>query len=160
MDIQLQQVITHAIGFLITLWILAKFAWKPLLKMLDERREAIVHEFTKIDDTKAEVAKLVDVYEVKLKEIDSERRQKLVEAVNEGKKVAEEMRTAAHAEARSIVEKARGDIQRDIAKARVELKEDMIRVTLAATEKLIKERLDEAGHRKLIDRFIDDLEKV
>ncbi len=160
MEISLAQLITHAIGFLITLWILKKFAWGPLLAMMDERREKIAGEFQKIEDDKTEVDELAAQYEGKLKEIDNERRVKLVEAVNEGKKVAEEIKRAAHAEARKINEKAKLDLAQDVAKAKVELKSDMVSLTMAAAEKIIRERLDDAKHRELIADFIDNVEKA
>lgn len=160
MDISLAQLVTHAIGFLITLWILKKFAWGPLLAMMDERREKIVGEFQKIEDDKTEVDKLAADYEGKLKDIDNERRAKLVEGVNEGKKVAEEIKRAAHAEARKINEKAKLDLAQDVAKAKVELKSDMVVLTMAAAEKIIREKLDDAKHRELIADFIDNVEKA
>jgi len=160
MDIQLQQIITHAIGFLITLWILKKFAWGPLLAMMEERRNKIVGEFQKIEDDKAEVDKLAAEYEGLLKNIDNERRAKIVEAVGEGKKMAEEIKRAAHDDARKIGEKAKADLAQDVAKAKVQLKEDMIALTMTATEKIIREKLDDAKHRELIGHFIDNVEKA
>ncbi len=160
MDIQLQQIITHAVGFLITLWILKKFAWGPLLAMMEERRNKIVGEFQKIEDQKVEVDKLAASYEAQLKDIDNERRAKLVEAVNEGKKVAEEIKTVAQADARKITEKAKAELKMDVDKAKVELKEEMIKLTMTAAEKIIQERLDSQKHRELIGRFIDNVEKA
>ena len=160
MDISIPQIITHAIGFLITFWILKKFAWGPLLAMMEERRAKIEGEFQKIEDDKAEVDKIAADYEAKLKDIDNERRAKIVEAVNEGKKVAEEIKQAAQAEARKKGEKARADLEHDIAKAKVELKGDMIALTMVAAEKIIGEKLDDAKHRELIGQFIDNVEKA
>lgn len=160
MEISLAQLITHAIGFLITLWILKKFAWGPLMAMMDERREKIAGEFQKIEDDKAEVDKLAADYQSKLKDIDAERRAALAEAVNEGKKVAEEIKTAAHVDARKIGDKAKADLAQDVAKAKVELKEDMIALTMTAAEKIIGEKLDDSKHRELIANFIDNVEKA
>lgn len=160
MNIQWQLLLTHAIGFLITLWILKKFAWRPLLAVMEERRQKIIGEFKKIEDDRADVQQLAAQYEAKLKEIDAERRAKLVEAVNEGKALAEEIKSTAHAEARQITERAKGEIQQDIAKARVQLKNDMVSLTVAAAEKIIHEELDDEKHRRLIGEYIDKLEKV
>ena len=160
MDISLQQIITHAIGFLITLWILKKFAWKPLLAMIEERREKIAGEFQKIEDEKAEVDKLAAQYEAKLKDIEGERRAKLAEAVTEGKQVAEEIKRNAQAGARKIADKAKAELLLDVAKAKVQLKGDMVAMTVAAAEKIIREKLDDAKHRELIGNFIDNVEKA
>ncbi len=160
MDLQWQLLVTHAVGFLITLWILKKFAWGPLLHMLDERRKNISGEFENIEHKKEEVTKLTVEYETKLKGIDEERRVKIVEAVNDGKKMAEEIEVNARAKARQKAEKAELDLKRDVAKAKIELKEDMIAMALGAAEKVIHERHDEPNPRQLIGNFIDNVEKA
>jgi len=160
MDIQWQLLVTHAVGFLITVWILKKFAWGPLLALMDERRAKIQGEFDKIETEMSRVDTLAVEYDAKLKGIDEERRAKLVDAVIEGKKVAEEIKLAAQNQAREIAEKARGELERDVAKARVALKEDMVSMTISATEKIIMEKLDHDKHRQLIGQVIDGLEKV
>ena len=63
-SLEWQQLLTHAVGFLITLWILKKFAWGPLLGLMEERRNRIVDEFKRIDDEKAKVAQQAAAYEV------------------------------------------------------------------------------------------------
>lgn len=160
MDLQWQLLLTHSIGFLITLFILKRFAWGPLLTLMEERRAKIADEFGKIDEGHAEVANLTTQYEGKLAEIESERRAKIVEAVDEGKKLAEQIMTRAKAEAKEIAAKARGELARDVAKAKVQLKEEMIEITMTATEKIIRERLDGAKHRELIGNFIESAGKV
>lgn len=157
---ELPQLVTHAVGFLITFLLLKKYAWAPLLKLMEDRRNKIADEFKAIEDEKVKVDSLTAEYEGKLKDIDTERRQKLVEAVDEGKKIAEELKAQARDEAKSITEKAKGEIERDVAKARVALKDDMVAMTMTATEKIIRERLDDAKHRELIGSFIDNLEKA
>ncbi|RME31813.1 MAG: ATP synthase F0 subunit B [Candidatus Zixiibacteriota bacterium] len=160
MSIDFQQLLAHAIGFLLTLWILKRFAWGPLLDMLEERRSKIAGEFDNIEKQKAEVAALTATYEGKLREIDNERRQKLIEAAEEGKKMAAEIKAAAMAEVKQLREKTKADLEREVAKARVELKQELIAMTMTATERLIKERLDDTKHRDLIGRYIDELEQV
>ena len=105
MEIHWDIFITHTIGFLITLFILWKYAWGPLLGLLEERRNKIKDEFQKIDDDRAGVDKLTAEYESKLRDIESERRAKLTEAINEGKKVAEEIKSKAQSDAKAEAEK-------------------------------------------------------
>lgn len=160
MDIQWQLLLTHALGFLITVWLLKKFAWGPLLSLMDERRLKIAGEFEKIEHEMSRVDSLAAEYETKLKGIDEERRLKLVEAVGEGKKMAEEIRIAAQDQAKKIAAKAEAELERDVAKAKVQLKEDMVTLTVTATEKIIREKLSDEKHRQLIGRVIDDLERI
>jgi F-type H+-transporting ATPase subunit b len=158
LKIEIPQIITHAIGFLIALWILKKFAWKPLLRLLEERREKIKTSFDEIDQKQEEADKLNEEYQQKLRDIDAEARKRLTAAVNEGEKIAGRIKEDAREEAKQMISKAKDELERDVAKARVALKEDMVAMALTATEKIIHERLDDAKHRELVGRFIDDLE--
>jgi F-type H+-transporting ATPase subunit b len=157
MNFELQQILTHALGFLIFVWILKRFAWGPLLALMEERRNKIAGEFEEIENRKAEVAKVTADYEARMREIDSERRAKLVEAVNEGKGLAADIKNQAMEEVRALHEKAKSDLQRDIAKAQVQLRDEMIAMTMTAAEKVIHEKMDDPKHRQLIGRYIDEL---
>ena len=160
MEFELQQVLTHAVGFLITVWVLKRFAWGPLLGMMEERRNKIVGEFEQIEEEKENVAKLTAEYESRLRDIESERRAKLIEAAEEGKVIASEIKAAAQDEIKLLRAKAKDDLDREIVKAKVQLRDEIVTMTLVATEKVLHEKLDEAKHRDLIGRFIDNLEKA
>lgn len=157
MNIEWQLLVTHSISFLITLWILKRYAWVPLLSLIEERREKIAGEFATIEREKENANQLNAQYEAKLREIDGERRAKIVEAVNEGKKIADEIRSGAKTEAQELRQKSKSELEREVAKAKVQLKDDMVSLALAATEKLLSEKLDETRHRKLIGDYIDEL---
>ncbi len=64
-----QKMLTHAVGFIIFFWVMKKFAWGPLLNLLDERRQKIADSFKEIDDKGAATDKLKGEYEDKLKNI-------------------------------------------------------------------------------------------
>jgi F-type H+-transporting ATPase subunit b len=160
MNLEWQQLVTHALGFLITLWILKKFAWKPLLALMEDRRNRIIDDFKKIDDENAKVAEQKAQYEAKLREIDNERRAKLVEAVDEGKKIAADIRAHAQDEVKELHIKAKAELEREVAKAKVELRDQMVTITMTAAQKLIKEELNDAKHRDLINRYIAEVEKA
>lgn len=157
---ELSQFVSHTIGFLITVWILKKYAWGPLLSLMDERRDKIAGEFDSIEKEKSKVAEQQAEYEVKMKEVDNERRARLVEAVEEGKKVAADIKATAQEEVKQLRTKAQADLVREVAKAKVQLKSDMIEITMAAAGHVIRERLDDAKHRELIGSFIDNVEKA
>jgi len=160
MSLDYQLIITHIIGFVITVWILKKFAWKPILDILEERRNKIKSEFDKIESDKTEVAEIKADYETKLKDIDNISRQKLAEAVKEGQKIAAEIKEQGRDEAKEIINRAKAELERDVDKARVTLKEDMIRMTVIAAEKIISAKLYDAANRRLISDFIDSVEKA
>jgi F-type H+-transporting ATPase subunit b len=152
--------ITHSFGFLITLWILKRYAWGPLLNLIEERRLKIVGEFESIDKEKQKAADLNAHYQSQLREIESQRRNEIVKAVNEGKKIAEELKAAARDEVDELREKNKSELEREVAKAKVQLKDDMVKITMAATSKLLHEKLDDKSHHRLVSDYIDNLEKV
>ncbi|HKZ22772.1 MAG TPA: F0F1 ATP synthase subunit B [candidate division Zixibacteria bacterium] len=158
MHLEWQQVITQIVGFLIALWVLKKFAWRPLLGVLEERKEKIKSEFGKIEEDRKKAQILLEQYQEKLKEIDAEARVRIQEVVNEGRKIAAEIKQQAQAEAKEVLSKAQAEITRELAKAKVQLKNDIVSMALAATEKIIDEKLDEKKDRKLIADFIEELE--
>ena len=45
MNLEWQQILTHLLGFVIAVWLLKKYAWGPLLSIMEERRNKIVDEF-------------------------------------------------------------------------------------------------------------------
>ena len=160
MNIEWQQLLTHALGFLIFVWVLRKYAWGPLLDLMEERRAKIAGEFEEIDNQKAEVAKVTADYEARMKEIDAERRAKLVEAVKEGKQMAADIKTEAMNEVRSLHEKAKTDLLRDVAQAKVQLRDEMVAMTMTAARKIVRTEMDDARHRDLIGQYIDELGRV
>lgn len=160
MNIEISQILTHLVGFLVALAILRRYAWKPILGVLDERRQKIVDEFAAIENKKADAEKLLKSYEERLRKIEDEARQRLNEAVTEGQAVAAQIKAEAQEEARKIVARAKSELARDVAQARSQLKADMVTMTIGATERLLREKLDAEQHRKLVARFIDEVEAV
>lgn len=158
MSIELSQVLTHLVGFLVALFILKKYAWKPVLEVLDLRRQKIADEFAEIEAQKQKADVLFAEYESRLRTIEDEARRRINEAVLEGQKVAAEIKHQAQEDARKATLRAQADIEREHEKARVQLKEEMVNLTLGATERLLREKLDPAAHRKLVERFLDEVE--
>jgi F-type H+-transporting ATPase subunit b len=155
MGLEIGQIITQIIGFLIAVFLLKKFAWKPLLSILEERRSKIKSEFDNIDKEKQKATNLLSDYQTKLKEIDALARLKIQEAAQDGQKLANEIKENARKESKDILNKARDQIERDMDQAKVQLKNDLVNMTMWVAEKLIREKLDEEGDKKLIAEFID-----
>lgn len=153
-------ILTQILGFLLTWWILSKFAWKPILSVLAERRERIRSEFAQIEGAKKDVAGLKADYEAQIKALDQQARQRLQEAVAEGQRVASEIGEKARLEAKEQVDRARAEIARESDKARVALKNDIVGMVVSATERVIQERLDEPKQKQKISEFLDQLSSV
>ncbi|MBM3286681.1 MAG: F0F1 ATP synthase subunit B [Candidatus Eisenbacteria bacterium] len=155
-----REVATHAVAFTAAVLVLRRYAWRPILGLLDERRARIESEFDGIEKAKAENAGLKAAYDQQLRTIDAQARAKIQEAVAEGRKVAGEIHEEARKESRDLIQRAREEIELEKDKAELALKEDMVRMSLAAAEKAIHARLDSDAHRRLIEEAIDEMVRV
>lgn len=152
-----RQVLTQILGFLLLLWGLRKWAWGPVLGMLEARRARIAAEFAEAEKRQKDADALRARYEQELKGIEAQARQKIQEAVAEGQRVAGEIRTQAQAEAVQRLERAGDEIEREREKAKEMLKEQVIRLSLRSAEKILRETLDDPAQRKLAGEFIDEV---
>lgn len=160
MNLEIQQILTQALGFIILLFLLKKYAWKPLLSLLDERRDKISSEFKNIERVKTEIGRMEEDYRSKLADIDAQARQKIQEAVLEGQKIAVELQEKAREDASKTLEKAKANIEIEVAKAKVELRNQITSIAIRAAEKILKEDLNDDRHKRLVMGFIENVESV
>jgi F-type H+-transporting ATPase subunit b len=151
--------VTQMIGFGIVFFILRRFAWGPILGMLEERRTRIANEIKASEDLRREAEELKAEYENQIKTIEAQARQRIQEAVAEGQKVSEEIQAKAHQDAEAITEKARANLEMEYKKARVELRAEIVAMAVGGAERLLQEELDSDEHRKVVDRFLTELQE-
>lgn len=158
--IDVRQVGTQILGFLILLWGMKKFAWGPMLRVLEARRQKIASEFAEAERRQAEADQARARYELELKGIDALARQRIQQAATEGERVAAEIRAQAQRDAADRVARAEDEIAREREKAKVEFKDQVIRLSMRSAEKILREKLDDAHQRRLVDEFIDEAEAI
>jgi F-type H+-transporting ATPase subunit b len=151
---------THLAAFLIFIWLLNHFAVRPVLRLLDARREKIAGHFDQIAVSEKRVNALKEEYEKKIQDINDEARKRVAEEVNKGKRIADEIAENARLESARMIEKARANIQVQMDKARAELRDEVVSLAIAAAEKLIHEELDDRKHRELVGSFIQGMDKL
>ncbi len=155
--IDIRQVVTQILGFLILLWGMRRFAWGPVLGLLEARRQKIAGDFAAAERARAEADESKARFEAELRGIETRARQRLQESVAEGEKIAAEIRQQAHAEAAARLERAKDDIARERDKARDAMKEQVVHLSLRTAEKILRQRLDDPAQRKLVGEFIDEV---
>jgi F-type H+-transporting ATPase subunit b len=157
-NLEISQILSQVIAFLITVWVLKRFAWKPLLGLMEERQKKIKSEFDEIKNQKEKMRRQAQEYNEKMAQIETQARIRIQEGVQEGLKVAREIQNEAHKQARDILNKAQEEVEREIEKAKVQLKNNLVNIAIAVTQKIIKEKLDSEKDKKLIAEFINDVE--
>ena len=158
MQIRIDVLITQMIGFLIVLGILKRYAWGPVLGMLEERRRRIAREIASAEALHREAEALKAEYDNQLKTIETQARQKIQVAVREGQQVAEEIRANAQTQARAAAEKMKHSLELEVKKARVELRGEIVGIALGAAERLLEEKLDPREHGRVVEQFLARLE--
>jgi len=151
----LPQLLTTVAGFLVLMWILRRFAWGPILDLLDQRRAKIETDYATAEKELAEAATLKTSFETRLSEIKVIERQRIQEAVKKGEDLAGGIVTKARAEIEQARAKGAQDLEIESQKAQLELRDRVVALAIGAAEKLIGERLDEVKHRQLIQQYID-----
>jgi F-type H+-transporting ATPase subunit b len=155
--IDIRQVATQILGFLILLWILRKFAWGPVLGMLEARRQKIAGEFAEAERRQTAADEARAKLEQAMRDIETQKRLKIQEGVAEGQRVAAEIHAQAQKRASDRMAQAEDEVAREREKAKELLKQQMIRISLRSAEKILREVLDESHQRKLVAEFIDEV---
>ncbi len=156
----LPEMATQLLGFLIVFVILKKFAFGSILGAIDARRHKIEQEFSDIEKRKQGLEQLEKEYRGRLEHIEQEAREKIQEASKIGQNLAKDIQESARLDAKRLFERTQADIEQEIAKGRLSLRNEIIEISTLMTEKILREKLDEREHGKLVDKFLKELEKV
>ncbi|MCS5490640.1 F0F1 ATP synthase subunit B [Algoriphagus limi] len=145
-------------GFLGLLFILIKFAWKPMLAALEERESSIENALKSAEIARNEMANLKAENEKLLAEARLERDTILKKAQEASNKMIEEAKTEAQKQGAQLIENAKAVIETEKKAALADVKNQVAALTLEVTEKLLKKNLsDDASQKALVDEFVKDL---
>jgi len=144
--------------FLIVLFLLSKFAWKPITQMLRERDKSIEDALAQADKAKAEMAKLNADNERLIKEAQVER-DNILKAAREAKEqMIAEAKSKAKEESDKLVAAARESIENERKAAITEIKNQVALLSLEIAEKLIKKDLStDANQKALNEKLIQEI---
>lgn len=154
------EILAQVLSFFLLLFLLKQFAWKKILGLLDQRKEKISSQLSEIENTKIEIARIKTDYESRIAAIADHAQVKINEAVEQAKVVNAQMRKKAHEEAQDIITDARKQVKYEVSKAQEQLKERIVDIALSAAKNVIQEKLTEVGDRKIVEDFINQIEKV
>jgi len=158
--VHINQLIAHAISFIIFLFLVRGAFNAIIFPPMRERRERIRAEFERIEHEKGEVQKIRQEYEAHLKRVDAESRQRIQDAVAEGQRVAGEIRETARKEAQEMITRARQEIVIERDKAQAMIRNEVADLAVDIAGKLLREELSPEKHRKLVDDFLAEVEQV
>jgi F-type H+-transporting ATPase subunit b len=129
------------IAFGITLWILGKFAWKPIMKSLDDREKNINDSIQSAENVRKEMSELKSENEALLAQAREERGQMLREAKETRDKIILEAKEQARVETSKIIADAQNVINQQKMAAITDLKNQVGNLVLEVSEKVIRREL-------------------
>ncbi|MDA9318949.1 F0F1 ATP synthase subunit B [Flavobacteriaceae bacterium] len=131
----------QTIIFILLIFLLKKFAWKPILDAVNEREEGIKNALLSAEKAKEEMASLQSDNEETLKKARSERDSLLKEAREIKQQLIDEAKNEAKNEAKKIISQAQETIQNEKNAAIVDLKNQVASLSIDIAEKVLKEKL-------------------
>ena len=131
--------------FLILLFFLAKFAWKPIMAAINEREVTIVDSLNQAKLAKQEVLNLKAENEIIIREAKVERDNILKEARQIKDRIVGEAKDLAKTEGDKMIEQARQSIQAEKASAMADIKNQIGALSVNIAESILKQKLDNDG---------------
>ncbi len=140
--------------------VLGKFAWGPLLKIVDEREKQVREQVDSAERSAAEARELLAKHQQLLREAGRERDAILARAMKDADQVRGELVGKARAEAEIVVARAREQMQREKDQAIAELRAEVAEIAVDAASRIVRSSLDEQAQRRLVDEYIASLPRA
>ena len=146
------------ISFLILLFLLTKFAWKPVMGMLNKREAKITEALNEANLAKEQMKQLTADNERLLLAAKDERDAILNEARKVSQKMYEDAKAKGQEESQRIVAAAKNDIDIEKQKAIVEIKNTIAEISIDMAEKILQHELsDKAKHQEYVNKRVNEL---
>jgi F-type H+-transporting ATPase subunit b len=144
--------------FLCFLFLLTKFAWKPILKAVKAREEIIKSSLEAAEKAREDMKRLQADNEAILKKAREERENILKEARDVRDKLIGEAKGKAASEAEKLIEKARLGIESEKSKALSEIRDQVATLSVEIASRILGEKLKESEEQnKLIDNYLREI---
>jgi F-type H+-transporting ATPase subunit b len=144
--------------FLITLFVLKRFAFGPIQKMLDERRERIRQSIEQAENARIEARKLLEEHRALIGQARGQAEEILADARKVADAQRQRVKEETEADRQRRLEETRRQIEAETQRALTQIRAEVAELTLVATAKVTGKVLDDADHRRLIEDAIGDLD--
>lgn len=142
--------------FVVILVLLRLVAYKPLMKLLEERQKYVASNIDAAEQEKTEAEKLKSQFEAELKNAREQYQEMIQRATKEGEEQSQLIIAAAKGEATRIKDNAMQEIQREKEKAIAEVREQVASLSILVAEKVINQTIDADIQNRLINDFIEE----
>jgi F-type H+-transporting ATPase subunit b len=145
--------------FALTVFLLAKYAWKPLIGIVQEREKSIDAALKAAESAQSKVSNLRNEQERITRQTQLHKEQIISEANEQRDKIVAEAKTQAEKQTKKMIDEARVAIDREREAALLEMKTQITNLSIDIATKIIHSELeDKQKHRKMIENLIDQIE--
>ena len=146
------------VAFLITLFVLKRYAFGPIQKTIDERRRRIEESIHEAEEARNEARRLLEEHRALIGQARGQAEEILVEARKVADAQRERVRTETEADRQRRLEETRRQIEAETHRALEQIRSEVAELTLIAATKVTRKSLDDDDHRRLIDEAIGELD--
>jgi len=154
LGLNLPQLIAQVANFFVLLVILRLTLYKPILKMLDERKQKIAEGLNAAEIARAEAASAQADIQVQLDAARKDGQEIVANAQNIATRIQTDAREQAARDREAALERARTEIQLERDRAIAVLRSEFAGITVSAAEKVINQSLDRQAHQRIIDETL------
>lgn len=154
LGLNLPQLIAQIVNFFLLLVILRLTLYKPILKMLDERKQKISEGLNAAELARAEAVSAQANIQQQLDVARKEGQDMVANAQQIATRIQVEAREQASRDREASVERATADIQRERDRAIADLRGEFADITVRAAERVIGQSLDRQAHQRIIDETL------
>jgi F-type H+-transporting ATPase subunit b len=146
------------ICFAIAFYVLKRYAFGPIQKAIDERRERIRRSLDDADEARAEARRLLEEHRALIGQARGQAEEILTEARRVADAQRERVKEETEVDRQRRLEETRRQIEAETHRALEQIRAEVAELTLVAATKVTGKSLDDADHRRLIDEAIRDLD--
>lgn len=159
LGINLGFLISQIVNFTLIAVLLTMLLYKPILNMLNQRKERIARSMADVDAAREAAAKAQLEYDRRIAEAQRKAQEIIAQAAQASEKVGAEIKADAQREADAIRQQARAEAAQEKAHLLAEAQSQIASISMLATERILGQAVDANTQRKLIDQFLAELGK-
>ncbi len=146
------------ISFLVTLFVLKRYAFGPIQRMIDQRRERIEQAIAEADNARDEARRLLEEHRKLIGQAKSESEEILAEARRVADAQRERVRRETDDDRQRRLDETRRQIDQATVQALGQIRDEVGRLSLLAAEKVTRKSLDRADQKRLIDEALAEID--
>lgn len=152
--------ISQLINFAILLLVLQRFLYKPMLDMLEKRKERIRESMDYAERVKKEAERAEVDYQQKIDESRREAQAIISQATQQAERAREDVLAKAREEARELKNKALTDVEYERKRVMADLRDEVADLAILAAGRVLGKELDAQTHRKVVADFLSETGKL